>query len=70
MYLKRLIVTLLMTASTLTFAETHKEAAIHHIKLTDLAVTFGITSEGVQKNIEDYQKKLLNAFTGNAKGYR
>jgi hypothetical protein len=49
-----------MTASTFTFAGTHKDAAIHHINLTDLEVTFGITRDGVQKSIDDYQKRFLS----------
>lgn len=63
--------TLYLTAS-LALADGHTDAALDHIKATDLQTTFAITTDGVLYNLNAYKTRLLSSpiVRGNPKSIK
>ena len=64
---KLLLVSIVFLSSAAAKADSHTDAALAHVKATDLQTTFSLTRGNVLERLEQYRQQLLSAPAVNGK---
>jgi hypothetical protein len=61
MIIRKLLIAIALLSSTAVIADSHTDAALAHVKATDLQTTFSLTRGNVLERLDQYKQQLLAA---------